>query len=127
MSAWVSPPQESTSHIVATAASIAQAASTALPPRVNIIAPAVAPSGLPVMAIQCRAWSCGFWVGGRCWAGADAGRAESTANARASRDGTEHMALMLAPPSRSRQRRLHPLGPPLPGPLLRPFLEAVHF
>ena len=52
MSAWVSPPQESTSHIVVTAASMAQAASTALPPRANIIAPAVAASGLPVMAIQ---------------------------------------------------------------------------
>ena len=32
MSAWVSPPQPSVSHIVATAPSMAQAASTALPP-----------------------------------------------------------------------------------------------
>jgi hypothetical protein len=52
MSAWVSPPQESTSHIVAVAASIAHAASTAFPPRSNIIAPAVAASGFPVIAIQ---------------------------------------------------------------------------
>ena len=75
------------SHIVQPAASMAQAASTALPPFWNIIAPAVAPSGLPVMAIQCLAWSGGFWVGGRCWAGADTGTAERTASARASRDG----------------------------------------
>jgi hypothetical protein len=53
MSAWVSPPQCSVSHIVAVAAIMAQAASTALPPRSNILAPAVAPSGLPVIAIQC--------------------------------------------------------------------------
>ena len=78
MSAWVSPPQESTSHIVVTAASIAQAASTALPPRANIIAPAVAASGLPVIAIQWRAWSGGFWV--RCAAsGAGARRSSSSA------------------------------------------------
>ena len=54
MSACVSPPQLSVSHIVQTAASIEQAASTALPPFWNIIAPAVAPSGLPVIATQCR-------------------------------------------------------------------------
>jgi len=35
-----------------------------LPPFANINAPAVAPSGLPVIAIQWRAWSGGFWV--RC-------------------------------------------------------------
>ena len=39
-------------YMVATAASIAQAASTALPPRWKIMAPAVAPSGFPVIAIQ---------------------------------------------------------------------------
>ena len=52
ISAWVSPPQPSVSHIVQTAASIAAVASTALPPLANISAPAVAPSGLPVIAIQ---------------------------------------------------------------------------
>jgi hypothetical protein len=60
--AWVSPPQPRVSHMVAVAASIAQAASTALPPFWNIIAPAVAPSGLPVMAIQWRPCSGGLAV-----------------------------------------------------------------
>src|SRR5512135_1855205 len=64
MSAWVSPPQLRTSHIVVTAPSIAQAASTALPPFWNMAAPAVAASGLPVIAIQCRPWSGGLAV--RC-------------------------------------------------------------
>src|SRR5262245_12116447 len=54
MSACVSPPQATSSYIVQTAPSIAQAASTAFPPRSNIFAPAVAPRGLPVMATQCR-------------------------------------------------------------------------
>src|SRR5262245_50532567 len=62
MSTCVSPPQERTSHIVEVAASIAQAASTALPPRSNMRAPAVAASGFPVIAIQCEPWSGGFWV-----------------------------------------------------------------
>ncbi len=53
-SACTSPPQLKVSNMVAVAAIIAQAASTALPPRSNIMAPAVAASGLPVMAIQCR-------------------------------------------------------------------------
>jgi hypothetical protein len=44
------------------AAIMAQAASTALPPRAKIFAPAVAPSGLPVIAIQCWPCSGGFWV-----------------------------------------------------------------
>ena len=68
ISACVSPPQLSVSHIVQVAASIEHAASTALPPFWNIIAPAVAASGLPVMAIQCAPCSGGFCV--RC---ADAG------------------------------------------------------
>jgi hypothetical protein len=46
--------------MVVTAASMAQEASTAFPPRANISAPAVAASGFPVIAIQCRAWSGGF-------------------------------------------------------------------
>src|SRR5512133_2604219 len=50
--ACVSPPQLSTSHMVHVAASMAHAASTALPPRSKIMAPAVAAKGLPVMAIQ---------------------------------------------------------------------------
>src|SRR6266581_316838 len=62
MSAWVSPPHARTSHIVVTAPSIAQAASTAFPPFWNIMAPASAERGLPVIAIQCRACSGGFCV-----------------------------------------------------------------
>ncbi len=62
ISAWVSPPQPRVSHIVQTAASMAEVASTALPPFWNIMAPAVAPRGLPVMAIQWRAWSGGLLV-----------------------------------------------------------------
>jgi hypothetical protein len=41
--------------MVQVAASMAAAASTALPPFWNIMAPAVAANGLPVMAIQWRA------------------------------------------------------------------------
>jgi hypothetical protein len=41
---------------------MAAAASTAFPPRWNIIAPAVAASGFPVMAIQWLPCSGGFWV-----------------------------------------------------------------
>ena len=41
---------------------MAHAASTALPPRSKIMAPAVAASGLPVTAIQCLPCSAGFWV-----------------------------------------------------------------
>src|SRR6267143_2831235 len=66
MSAWVSPPQDSVSHMVEVAAIIAHAASTAFPPCWKILAPAVAASGLPVTAIQCRPCSAGFWV--RAWA-----------------------------------------------------------
>ncbi len=73
MSACVSPPHESVSHMVHPAASIATAASTALPPLANMSAPAVALSGLPVIAIQCLAWSGGFSVrsGGSCCAPAE--------------------------------------------------------
>ena len=53
ISACVSPPHESVSNIVVVAASIAHAASTALPPFWNVIAPAVAARGLPVIATQC--------------------------------------------------------------------------
>src|SRR6185295_1694063 len=56
MSACVSPPQLSVSHIVEVAAIIAQAASTALPPLMNVAAPAVAARGLPVTATQF--WPC---------------------------------------------------------------------
>jgi len=44
------------------AANIAQAASTAFPPREKMVAPAVAPSGLPVMATQCFPWITGLAV-----------------------------------------------------------------
>ena len=53
-SACTSPPQLKASNMVAVAAIIAHAASTALPPCSNIIEPAVAASGLPVIAIQWR-------------------------------------------------------------------------
>src|ERR1041384_8752710 len=62
MRAWVSPPQLRSSYIVQTTASMAHAASTALPPRSKILAPAVAPSGLPVIATQWRPWRTGLWV-----------------------------------------------------------------
>src|SRR5664280_1310987 len=62
MSAWVSPPQLRVSHMVQPAAIIATAASTALPPRSKIMAPAVTDSGLPVIAIQCMACRGGFSV-----------------------------------------------------------------
>ncbi len=52
--------------MVEVAASMAQAASTALPPRAKIIAPAVAASGLPVIATQWRPCSTGLEVP---WAG----------------------------------------------------------
>ena len=48
--------------MVHVAASIAQAASTALPPFSNIIAPAVAAKGLPVIAIQFFPCNGGFCV-----------------------------------------------------------------
>ena len=62
MRACVSPPQPSESHIVATAPSMAHAASTAFPPFWKIIAPAVAPSGLPVIATHCLPWRGGLTV-----------------------------------------------------------------
>jgi hypothetical protein len=48
--------------MVQVAASMAHAASTALPPRSNIMAPAVAARGLPVTAIQCLPCNGGFCV-----------------------------------------------------------------
>ena len=62
MSACVSPPQLSVSHIVEVAAIIAHAASTALPPFMKIVAPAVAASGLPVTATQFWPCSAGLTV-----------------------------------------------------------------
>ena len=47
---------------------MAQAASTALPPFWNIMAPAVAASGLPVIATQCRPCSTGLAVAARAGA-----------------------------------------------------------
>src|SRR5918911_1342488 len=81
MSACVSPPHESVSHKVAVAAIIAHAASTALPPFWKTIAPAVAPRGFPVIAIQWRPCSGGFCV--RCAReGRGAVVADSSANSR---------------------------------------------
>ena len=69
--------------MVQTAASIAAAASTALPPCWKIMAPAVAPSGLPVTAIQWEPWSWGFSVR---WAAAGEEReAVPSASARTER------------------------------------------
>ena len=48
------------------AASIAHAASTALPPFAKTSAPAVAASGLPVIATQWRPWRTGFTVRRGC-------------------------------------------------------------
>ena len=62
--------------MVAVAPSMAAAASTALPPFWNIMAPAVAAMGFPVMAIQCFPCSTGFWV---LWAAAGAARAAQRA------------------------------------------------
>ena len=64
MSACVSPPHPSVSHIVEVAAIMAHAASTALPFFWKMAAPAVAASGLPVMAIQWRPCRTGLAV--RC-------------------------------------------------------------
>jgi hypothetical protein len=50
--------------MVDVAANMAQAASTALPPRLNVSAPAVAAKGLPVIAIQCEPCKTGLTV--RC-------------------------------------------------------------
>src|SRR5215470_17121546 len=83
ISACVSPPQDRVSHMVEVAAIIAQAASTAFPPFWNIIAPAVAASGLPVTAIQWRACSGGFWV--RAAPGVAAARHNATARIDARR------------------------------------------
>src|SRR5436853_7894666 len=65
MRAWVSPPQLRVSHMVQVAASIAQAASTALPPFWKIIAPAVAARGLPVIASHFFACRGGLLVAAR--------------------------------------------------------------
>src|SRR3984885_7048947 len=66
---WISPrappPQESVVPAVEVAAIMAQAASTALPPRSKTFAPALAAIGLPGIAIQCRPYSGGFWGGPR--------------------------------------------------------------
>src|SRR5262249_14314556 len=51
--ARAAPPQESVVQAAADAAIMAQAASTAFPPRVKTCAPALAAIGLPVTAIQC--------------------------------------------------------------------------
>src|SRR5690606_27646 len=101
MSAWVSPPQCSTSHMVAVAASMAQAASTALPPCWQVRAPAAAPRGVPVMATQC--WPCSTGLLGRDSA------AGTAAGPAASRSATKSAALT---------RLLSGPGPERPGPLL---------
>ncbi len=96
MSACVSPPHDSTSHIVDVAASIAHAASTALPPAWKIIAPAVAASGLPVIAIH--SWPCrtGRFGGPCAMAGAGARGVADAASARSRTDGGRQ-AIMGSP------------------------------
>src|SRR6056297_1014453 len=85
ISAWVSPPQPSVSHMVAVAASMAAAASTALPPFWKAMAPAVAPSGFPVTATQCLPCSTGLLVS---WASTGLG---FTATARRMADKGAHV------------------------------------
>ena len=63
MSAWVSPPQESVSHMVEVAAIMAHAASTALPPRSKIMAPAVAAKGFKVRRLPSGAGHDGMAIG----------------------------------------------------------------
>jgi hypothetical protein len=70
------------SNITHPAASMAQVASTALPPRSNIFAPAVADSGLPVIAIQCRPCSGGLWVCARAGSAPMAKPATNATNKR---------------------------------------------
>src|ERR1044071_2620165 len=105
MSACVSPPHDSVSHIVQVAAIIAAAASTALPPRSKIIAPAVAASGFPVTAIQCAPCSGGFCV--FCAAAVEATSSRAAIMAR----------FMAAYPPAMRE---------LPGVLDRPLLPDRH-
>src|SRR5262245_52484005 len=88
MSACVSPPQESVSHIVQVAAIIAHAASTALPPFWKIIAPAVAASGLPVTASHFFAWSGGLFVAARARA----------APRKATAKGANRVLVFIRPP-----------------------------
>src|SRR5690554_6059905 len=80
--------------MVEVAASIAAAASTALPPFWKIIAPAVAASGLPVIAIQRWPWSGGFAV--RC-AGSGAISIATPASARR-RDASGRGRTDIGPP-----------------------------
>ena len=92
ISAWVSPPQLRASNMVAVAPSMAQAASTALPPWPKIMAPAVAPSGLPVIAIQCFPWRTGFC--GRAAAVAATARAASRQKRTGSARRNEELRVM---------------------------------
>src|SRR6266511_6384772 len=96
MSACVSPPQESVSHIVQVAAIIAHAASTALPPFWKIIAPAVAASGLPVIASHFRAWRGGLLVAACNTATA----AATAATPRIRRQIRAPRGFVIAPPRR---------------------------
>src|SRR3954468_2153130 len=95
MSACVSPPQLSVSHRVAVAAIIAHAAATAVPPFWKTIAPAVAPSGFPVIVIQCRPCSGGFCV--RC--AVVRGGVAASATSSADRQLANSLLLRLITPS----------------------------
>src|SRR5690606_5776999 len=68
--------------IVADAASTAHAASTALPPRMKICAPAVAASGLPATTTQCRPCSVGLPVSTFSCPAATASHSPATPTAR---------------------------------------------
>src|SRR5512140_1266250 len=116
MSACVSPPQLRVSHIVEVAAIMAQAASTALPPRWNIIAPAVAASGLPVIAIHFCPCSGGFCVfatdfgmlGDTAWPSASGATLVMAASPRTSPEKNVIVRMLLAPASFRRRSHLLP-------------------
>src|SRR5690606_29415884 len=84
---WVSPPHLRTSQIVALAAIMAQAASTALPPWRKMRAPAVLASGLPATATQCRPCSTGLTVSACVgWPDASSSRTSNPPQASTPRD-----------------------------------------
>src|SRR5687768_2591032 len=79
--------------MVDVAASMAHAASTGFPPFWNIMAPAVAASGLPVMAIQWRPWSAGFCV--RCAASGRGRRRSAATSKRRTAIGAPHEGVLF--------------------------------
>src|SRR5438876_1160661 len=100
--------------MVVTAASIAHAASTGLPPFWNIIAPAVAASGLPVIATQWRPCKAGFWVrwpartpGAIAMRRAATRRRRGTAIGAPSEIGRDNLARVIHPRERPHRETPH--------------------